>query len=406
LVLPALKLRRLQAVQAIYQYRSALKAADHVHMSQPAVTGALAALERDIGARLFERTSRGMVPTGAGEAFCARITSAFAYLKSAEAMIGQVRKSGTPLHRLISEGQLRALGAVIEAGSFSEAGRRLGLSQPSIHRAVRELETLCGVALFRRHSAGLEASFEGRELSRYGALCMAELAIGLDELKEIEGVIEGNITIGALPLARSQWLPQAMARTLEAFPKARFSIIDGPYEEQWHGLMHGRIDMILGALREPAKDIEQIFLFDDPLVIVVRADHPFARDFDSAADKLTSDQLGSLSWILPRQGTPARRNFEAFMSTKGLSAPSQVVECSSLVATRALLLETDHAALLSVRQIGLERDLSLLKVMGPPLTGSSRPIGITLRKAFRPTQLHKHVLEALKAAANPPATNV
>jgi LysR family transcriptional regulator, regulator for genes of the gallate degradation pathway len=399
---PFLKHRRLLAFEAVFRHKSALKAADFVHMSQPAIGDAIGALESEIGAQLFERTSKGMTPTPEGVAFFARVSTAFAHLKTAEGLIAVRRadKVRVPLHRLVSESQMRALSAVIEAGTFSQAARLLGLSQPSVHRAARDLETLCGVPLWRA-GAVMEATYEGRELARHFALCQAELSLGLDEIKEIQGYMQGIVTIGALPLARSGWLPDAVARTLQQFPQARINIIDGPYEEQLNGLLHGRIDFILGALRDPlpSKEIMQERLFEDPQTIVVRADHPYAAGFDSNIDKLTPEQLDSLGWILPRQGTPGRHSFEQFMLNKGLRPPQRVVECASVIATRALLLQTDYAALLSARQVEYELRQGLLKIMGPPLTGSTRAIGIGLRRGFRPTRLHTALLDYLKAGA-------
>jgi len=391
-----LRHRRLLAFEAVCRFGSALKAAEHVHMTQPSITAAIAGLEDETGARLFERTSRGMSPTSEGRALHARVEAALSHLKDAELMIA-ARRPGLPripLHRLISEGQIRALSAVVENGGFSEGARRLGLAQPSVHRAVRDLETLCGIPLFRQKA---EATPEARELSRHCTLYRAELALGLDEIHEIQGVVEGTVTVGALPLARAGWLPDAVAATLATYPLARIRIIDGPYEAQLYGLMHGEIDFILGALRPSIpKQVEQFPLFDDALSIVVRADHPFAVDFDSAHDKLTPPQLDSLSWILPRPDTPGRQVFDRFMFNKGLTPPVRVIECASVVATRAILLRTDHAALLSARQVEHEIAQGLLKIMGPPLTGSSRTFGLTLRRGFRPTTLHKHLLSQLE----------
>jgi LysR family transcriptional regulator of gallate degradation len=73
-----------------------------------------------------------------------------------------------------------------------------------------------------------------------------------------------------------------------------------------------------------------------------------------------------------------------------------VVECSSVVATRALLLSSDHAAVLSRRQVETEIALGLLKVMGPPLTGSWRTIGVATRRGFRPTRLTATLLDRLR----------
>ncbi len=386
--------RRLLAFEAVCRYGSALKAADHIHMTQPSITAAITALEGDVGAPLCVRTSKGMTPTAEGAAFLNRVRRALDHLKDAENLIATRRndRARVPVARLVTGAQMRALAAVIQAPSFSEAARRLDLSQPSVHRSVRELETLCGIALMQH-----QPTPEARELARHFALYQTELVMGWEEVRELQGQVAGTVTIGALPLARSGWLPDAVAATLTDYPDARIRIVDGPYDVQLHGLLHGEIDFILGALRNPSpsKLIAQTHLFDDPLTIVVRADHPYAPGFDSDRDKLTPEQLGSLAWILPRLGTPGRNVFEQFMANKGLNPPERVVECASLVTARALLLRSDMAALLSARQVDYEIQQGLLKIMGPPLTGSTRSIGITTRAGFRPTLLHRAMLNHL-----------
>lgn len=393
-----LKLRRLHAVVAVHACGSASKAADMIHMSQPAVTDAIAACEADIGTPLFMRTSRGMTATPAGEVFVTRIRLALSHLEQAEDCIRQKRgRAVAPLHRLVSEVQLRALSSVIEAGGYRQAGKKLGISEPSVHRAVRELEALCG-ALFRKTGAKVEPTAEAVAVARFGDLCFGELASGLDEIRELQGIVDGSLNVGALPLARSKWLPDALASVLDEHPYAKVHIMDGPYDEQLAALRHGRIDFILGALRDPTptSDIQQEAVFTDPVVIVVRAGHPFAPGFDSEHDKLTPGQLATLAWVLPRQGTPARNQFEKFMTAKGLPPPDRVVECSSLVTARALILRSDYAALLSRQQVEADLALNRLKVMGPPLTGSARAIGITTRKPFHPTRLQSAFLERLR----------
>jgi DNA-binding transcriptional LysR family regulator len=330
----------------------------------------------------------------------ARGRAAIDHLRQAEAMIRQRgNKAIAPFHRLVSEVQLRALSAVIETGGFSPAARRLGLSQPSVHRAARELETLCGCPLWRRSGAGVEATQEARELSRHAGLCFNELQAAIEDIREIRGLIDGHLNVGALPLARSKWLPQALAKTLKTYPAARVRVIDGPYDEQLTALRHGRIDMILGALRDPVptSDIVQTPLFEDPWLIVVRTGHPLTPGFDSETDRLAPVQLDALSWILPRDGTPGRDTFERFMAAKALPPPTRVVECASFMTIRALLLETDHAAIVSRQQVEADVALGQLKIMGPPLAQSFRTIGLTLRRDFRPTQLQQAFIDEAKA---------
>jgi len=61
-----LKMRHLVLLLQIQQHGSLTRVAEHMASSQPAVTNALAELESMFGTALFERSSRGMLPTALG----------------------------------------------------------------------------------------------------------------------------------------------------------------------------------------------------------------------------------------------------------------------------------------------------------------------------------------------------
>lgn len=67
-----MKLRQLRAVTAIADKGSLREAARYLGMSQPALTQSIGVLERELGAALFERRARGMVPTPVGALFIRR----------------------------------------------------------------------------------------------------------------------------------------------------------------------------------------------------------------------------------------------------------------------------------------------------------------------------------------------
>jgi DNA-binding transcriptional LysR family regulator len=58
-----LKLRHLQLLVALDEFRHLGKAAEHLALTQPAVSKRLAEIERALGQRLFERSTRGTQPT-------------------------------------------------------------------------------------------------------------------------------------------------------------------------------------------------------------------------------------------------------------------------------------------------------------------------------------------------------
>ena len=76
-----IKLRDLQIMLSVAQFGSMAKAAAHLSTTQPTVSQAIADLEDAVGARLFDRSTQGVVPTVFGEILLKRGTEAFDALK-------------------------------------------------------------------------------------------------------------------------------------------------------------------------------------------------------------------------------------------------------------------------------------------------------------------------------------
>src|SRR5882724_6860141 len=76
-----LRLRDLRVFFAVVQSGSLTKAAAHLRVSHPAVSQVIADLERALGVRLFDRSSRGVEPTIYAHALLARGRAAFDELR-------------------------------------------------------------------------------------------------------------------------------------------------------------------------------------------------------------------------------------------------------------------------------------------------------------------------------------
>ena len=388
-------LRHLLAALEVQRLGNITSAANHIHLSQSAVTQGLAKLERELDLSLFERSVNGLYVTEAGEIFLQRAERALTWIKAMEGLFASQSRSKKPrqLLRLLTTSQLRALMSVVEYGSYTLAAHHLKLTQPTVHRAVKGMENLCEQRFFQRSPAGVEPSWQARQLARYASLFFAELSQGLEEVNEFKGQMVGSLRVGSLPLARTRMVPHAVTLLLKEFSQTQVSIIDGPYEEQLHNLLHGQLDVIVGALRYPAPspDIVQELLFNDPLHVVVRPDHPLMKQ-----RKVSVKALRELDWIAPRENTPAREAFAHFFTNEGLQPPERVIECSYLVAIRGLLLESHRAALLPAQQVEVEVSNGLLAISPWQLAGTGRDIGLTLRKQWKPTRVQARFLQLLR----------
>lgn len=88
-----MKLHQLRAVVAVAEQGSLRAAARALGTAQPTLTRSLSELERELGAPLFERRSRGMMATALGRAFVARAVAILNDVRRAREEFEQLRGS-------------------------------------------------------------------------------------------------------------------------------------------------------------------------------------------------------------------------------------------------------------------------------------------------------------------------
>jgi LysR family transcriptional regulator of gallate degradation len=338
-----------------------------------------------------------MTLTAAGQACAQRIDTAFTQLRTGLAEISRpVRGNLNGAEHSITSAQLRALLAVVEHGSFSLAARATNVSQPTIHRAARELEATVGVALFERTSFGVQPTREAQTFARRVQLAFNEIAQAQAEVNALLGSESGSTVIGAMPLARSRLVPSTILDFAKEHPEHGVSILEGSYDYLIAGLQKGEVDFLVGALRQPLlhEHVVQEHLFDDPLAIIMRADHPLA-----GRKRVPIAALAKYPWVAPRPSSPLRKHFNELFSAAGLPAPTRTIDCNSLAAARALLLESDRLMLLSANQIHYDIEAGLLRALPHPGGSVTRSIGLTVRKDWRPTSTQARLLELLREHA-------
>ena len=131
------KPRHLQLLVALDDIRNLGKVAASINVTQPAVSKALAELERGLGLKLFERTARGVYPTAYGECL----------IRHARAMLSELAQARDELRGLVSgsSGSIRV--GVLATAALELLPRSLALlktRQPGMTVLVREgtVETL------------------------------------------------------------------------------------------------------------------------------------------------------------------------------------------------------------------------------------------------------------------------
>src|SRR5678815_2770088 len=115
--------------------------------------------------------------------------------------------------------QLHLFVAVAEAGSFSEAARRLHMTQPAVSMAVAALEKGLGGGserLFKRRGQRVELTPLGEQLLPAAQHLLAEATQTEQALHAGRGVLAGRLALGSAGAA----VAVALARLLGAFGQA------------------------------------------------------------------------------------------------------------------------------------------------------------------------------------------
>jgi DNA-binding transcriptional LysR family regulator len=88
----SLNLRQIEAFKAIIEAGTVSRAADVLHVSQPAVSKLLAHLEHDTGLRLFERVRGRLAPTPRGMRLYEEVHRIFAGIRQVERAVDVIRR--------------------------------------------------------------------------------------------------------------------------------------------------------------------------------------------------------------------------------------------------------------------------------------------------------------------------
>ncbi|MEV5986963.1 LysR family transcriptional regulator [Streptomyces sp. NPDC052051] len=254
---------------------------------------------------------------------------------------------------------LRYAAAIAEAGTVTEAARRLHIAQPSLSQQLAALERRVGTRLFERTAQGMRLTAAGRVL-------LDSFDRAADELR------------AGLALAREQPLPtrvglcRGVSRSVLARVEELATVgrpLDLAYEpvdsyRQAELLRTGRLD--LGVLRPPvdAGGLTTYVLSDEPLGIVLDRRHPLAERPTLAWADLTDLRL---LWFSRNRAPGYAAAVLAHLRTHGWT-PSITVDdhAGHTLFRHALLTHPDLVALRPRALVADDSDLAWRAIAPDP----------------------------------------
>jgi molybdate transport repressor ModE-like protein len=388
-------LRRLVMFDAVMRGGSTGSAARSLGLSQPAVSDALSKLEAETGTRLLERGAGGSTGTEAGKLLHRRVARMLRQIEQGIASIGEIDGAAIDTRvvtRMLTTTQLRYHIAIAEHGSFRAAARFLGIAEPTLHRTARDFEGGLKVPLYRRHLRGMAATEAGALLAARLRVALREIDQALAEIANAQGLGEGRIAFGCLPMMPKQLLARAIGRMLRLHPGVEIEMEEDNYDNLAAALRNGTADFVIGALRGDgmAPDLVETALFEDPYVVVARSSHRLAR-----AKRIKDADLARQHWIIPPRGLPRYAAVQALFARLP-ERPSAVLETSSLAMMTSALAESDCLSVLSRSQAATQEFNANIAVLPVDMPWPQRLVGTTTRAGWLPTRIQRRFLTLIR----------
>jgi DNA-binding transcriptional LysR family regulator len=273
--------------------------------------------------------------------------------------------------------QLRTFLAVIEHGSFSEAAKSLGISQPAVTMQLQALEGDLGVTLLDRRYRRIDLTEAGALLVPHARRTIAEVDIARDEIEQLSGEVGGRLEIAASTTPGVYVVPRLLGSFAAAHPAVSVIVTVRDTAGVVEAVEDGSAQLgVSGAVIKSARVAFEP-LTNDELVVICPPDSPFAR---RAGLALTA--LAEADWVVREPGSGTRAVVERTLSAAGVE-PGALRVVAQLGTGEAIVCAVEGGlGIAMVSRYVAEKALELGSVVRADLAGAQvlRPFYTVLPK--------------------------
>ena len=186
--------------------------------------------------------------------------------------------------------QLNAFIAIADCKSFSAAATKTGLSQPTLSRLLKQLETDMGVELVDRYHRPLH-------LTEAGVFFYDKISTILTEIDTVTSMTQRlsapstALNIGFVPSVLYGLLPEVIAKLKQSNPDIEVNLKDISSYQQIDALKTGEIDIGFGRFAHQDPWIQQILLRHERYMVALPKAHALAHINEQRLIDLANNRL-------------------------------------------------------------------------------------------------------------------
>ncbi|UJF29004.1 LysR family transcriptional regulator [Kaistella sp. 97-N-M2] len=255
--------------------------------------------------------------------------------------------------------RLKVFYTVASRLSFTKAANELSISQPAVTKHIKEIENHLNTKLFSRNGTTIQLTESGKTLLKY-AEKIRNLYRDLEfDISQLNKEQKGKLKIGASTTIAQYILPEILAKFNAYYKEIAIELVTHNTEDISNLLKNGQIDLgiVEGESRSSYFDYE-IFKPDE-IVLVCKADHPWANKTLKLKDLYTIDLVSR------EQGSGTQEFIENQLKKNKIDLKSLniVMNLGSSESIKNYLLHSEAMAFVSVSTVLQELKNNQLSVI-------------------------------------------
>jgi DNA-binding transcriptional LysR family regulator len=235
--------------------------------------------------------------------------------------------------------------ALAQARHFGRAAEALGIAQPTLSAAIRQLEGELGVMLVQRGSRFGGLTPEGARVLDWARQIVGDARTMREELRAARTGLSGNVRLAVIPTALTV-VTDLTTRFAAAHPNVRFSVLSSTSAQILQSLEGLQIDAGISYLdNEPLGRVVTVPLYQEGYVLLVRRDNELA-----ARASVAWADLGAVQLCLLTPDMQNRRIIGGHLAEAGVTvAPG--VESNSTIVLVAHVMQGGWATILPQKAV-------------------------------------------------------
>src|SRR5690606_16747438 len=187
--------------------------------------------------------------------------------------------------------ELKYIVAVARERHFGRAAEACFVSQPTLSVAIRKLEDELGVVLFERGGGEIGVTDVGLRVVAQAQKVLEEAATLKEIARQGEDPLNGPLRVGIIYTIAPYLLPRLVPTQVEYTPQMPLILQENYTSRLIELLRQGEIDCAIVALPIPDAGLAIEPLYDEPFVVAVPAQHPWAHRKRIASDELKEETM-------------------------------------------------------------------------------------------------------------------